>query len=184
MTTQHSPFIKKHPEISVQPILSPVSVAEAIVEMLQDLGVEKAFGVSGGAIAPTWIALENSPIHVFHCRHETGASFAATEAHFASDRPVVAFATTGPGLTNALTGLFAARWENAKVIFLSASTPTTKRGRWACQETSAYRMPISGLFTSGSLFHYATVLESGEELQKCGGVWQADWHNRADLSLI
>ncbi|WP_332991175.1 ScyA-related TPP-binding enzyme [Scytonema sp. PRP1] len=140
------------------------SVAEAIAKMLEDMGVQYAFGVSGGAIAPLWQALQHSSIRVLHFRHEAGAAFAAAEAYFASGRPVVVFTTTGPGITNALTGLFAARWEGAKVIFLSASTSTSQRGRWALQETSTYTMPNAGIFTSGDLFHYATTLECSDEL--------------------
>lgn len=143
---------------------APISVASTIVKMLEDLGVEYAFGVSGGAIAPIWYTLQHSAIKLRHFRHEAGAAFAATEAYFASDRPVVVFTTTGPGITNALTGLLAARWEDAKVIFISASTSAPKRGRWALQETSNYTMPSAGIFTSEPMFHYATTLESSEEL--------------------
>jgi acetolactate synthase I/II/III large subunit len=141
-----------------------VSVASAIIKMLENMGVQYAFGVSGGAIVPLWHALQQSSIRVFHFRHEVGAAFAATEAYFASDRPVVVFTTTGPGITNALTGLFAARWEGAKVIFLSASTSTSQRGRWSLQETSTYTMPSTGIFTKEPLFHYAATVESGDEL--------------------
>jgi acetolactate synthase I/II/III large subunit len=140
------------------------SVAEAVVKILEAIGVEYAFGVSGGAIAPMWAALHRSSLQVLHFRHEAGAAFAATEAYFASDRPVVIFTTTGPGITNALTGLLAARWEGAKVILVSASTASSQRGRWAIQETSTYTMPSAGIFTSGQMFHYATTLESSHEL--------------------
>lgn len=140
------------------------SVAEAVVKILEDMGVQYAFGVSGGAIAPVWAALHQSSIQVLHFRHEAGAAFAATEAYFASDRPVVVFTTTGPGITNALTGLLAARWEGAKVILVSASTSAPQRGRWAFQETSTYTMPSTGIFTSGPIFHYATTLECSDEL--------------------
>ncbi|MDZ8262148.1 ScyA-related TPP-binding enzyme [Nostoc sp. ChiQUE01b] len=140
------------------------SVAEAVVTILEEMGVQYAFGVSGGAIAPVWAALHQSSIQVLHFRHEAGAAFAAIEAYFASDRPVVVFTTTGPGITNALTGLLAARWEGAKVILVSASTSTLQRGRWACQETSTYTMHSAGIFTSGQIFHYATTLESSDEL--------------------
>lgn len=143
---------------------APLTVAEAIVKMLEDMGVSRAFGVSGGGIGPLWSTLDRSSLQVLHFRHETGAAFAAVESYFANDRPVVVFTTTGPGITNALTGLFAARGEGAKVILLSASTSAPNRGRWACQETSAYTMPTAGIFTSGPLFNYATTLESGDEL--------------------
>ncbi|MBN3878072.1 MAG: thiamine pyrophosphate-binding protein [Nostoc sp. JL23] len=145
-------------------VTASVSVASAVVKMLEKMGVQYAFGVSGGAIAPLWHSLENSSIQVVHFRHEAGAAFAATEAHFTSDRPVVVFTTAGPGITNAITGLYAARWDGAKVIFLSPSTSASQRGMWAFQETSAYTMPSADIFTTGKLFHYATTLESGEQL--------------------
>ena len=142
-----------------------LTVAHALVKVLENLGVEEAFGVSGGAMATLWGALSNSPtIDVLHCRHEGGAAFAATEAHFASDRPIVVFTTAGPGITNALTGLLAARDEGAKIIYLSACTSAPQRGRWAIQETSDYTIPQGGIFTSGALFNYATVLESPQQL--------------------
>ena len=143
---------------------SLVTVAETLGKMLFALGVKQAFGVSGGAIGPIWATLEESPIEVFHFRHEGGASFAATESYLANGVPVAVFATTGPGITNALTGLFAAKWDGAKVIFLSGGTTAGKRGRWACQETSSYAMPVEGILTSGKLFDYATTLESGAQL--------------------
>ena len=143
----------------------PLSVAQAIVKTLEQLGVGEAFGVSGGAMATVWGALSNSPtIDVLHCRHEGGAAFAAAEAHFASDRPTVVFTTAGPGITNALTGLLAARDEGAKIVYLSACSSAPQRGRWAIQETSDYTIPQGGIFTSGALFNYATTLESPQQL--------------------
>lgn len=141
------------------------SIAEVVVKMLETLKITKAYGVSGGAIAPIWNALERSSIQVLHFRHEAGAAFAAAEAYFASGEPVVVFTTTGPGLTNALTGLLAARWEGAKVLFLSPFTSAAQRGRFAFQETSAYTMPMSDIFTSGKLFDFATTLECASELR-------------------
>ena len=151
-------------EQSSQSELTLLTVADTVVKMLEDLGVRHAFGVSGGAIASLWASLEHSAIEVLHFRHETGAGFAAIESYFANNRPVVVFTTTGPGITNTLTGLFAARWEGAKVIFLSPATSAPQRGRWAFQETSSYTMPSEVFCSSGSLFHYATSIESGEEL--------------------
>ncbi|MBP5975786.1 thiamine pyrophosphate-binding protein [Brasilonema sp. CT11] len=161
--------IQSNPQLDIVSLeasqqLAPVSVAETVVKMLEDMGVQYAFGVSGGAIAPLWHTLQHSSIRVLHFRHEAGAAFAAAEAYFASARPVVVFTTAGPGITNALTGLFAARWEGAKVILLSPSTSTSQRGRWAFQETSAYTMSNTGIFTSEPLFDYATTLECSDEL--------------------
>jgi acetolactate synthase I/II/III large subunit len=159
------PISSKNPQLGNPQKHPPlITVASAVVEMLSDLGIKHAFGVSGGAIGPLWATLEQSQIEVLHFRHEGGASFAATESYFANGRPVVVFATTGPGITNALTGLFAAKWDGAKVIFISGGTTAGKRGRWACQETSSYAMPVEGILTSGKLFDFATTLESADQL--------------------
>ncbi|NEP34333.1 thiamine pyrophosphate-dependent enzyme [Moorena sp. SIO3B2] len=139
-------------------------VAQAVVKMLENLGVRYAFGIAGGAIGAFWASLQYSSIKLLNFRHESGAVFAAIESYLASNNPVVVFTTTGPGITNALTGIMAARWEGAKVILVSPSTSSSQRGRWAFQETSAYTFPQSDLFTSGKLFDFAATLETPSEL--------------------
>jgi len=139
-------------------------VADAVAQMLENLAIKSAYGVSGGAMASLWGALSNSNIEVLNFRHEAGAAFAATEAYFASGNPTVVFTTAGPGITNALTGLFAARGEGAKVILVSACTSAPQRGRWAIQETSSDTLPSSGIFTTGTVFNYATTVESPAQL--------------------
>ncbi|MEM8933873.1 MAG: thiamine pyrophosphate-dependent enzyme, partial [Acidobacteriota bacterium] len=99
-----------------------------------------------------------------HFRHETGAAFAACEASIVSDKPVVAFATTGPGLLNALTGITAAKWDGAKVILVSGATSHPQRGRWATQETSSYTLPQDALYGKSALFDYAVRMEHVAEL--------------------
>ncbi|RMH22039.1 MAG: thiamine pyrophosphate-binding protein [Acidobacteria bacterium] len=140
------------------------SLASALVRHLAELGVERAFGVIGGAIGVLFDALEESVIETHHFRHETGAAFAATEAYFASGKPTLVFTTTGPGMLNALTGITAARWEGAKVILVSGSTSAPQRGRWATQESSSYTLPQDALFGRGPIFDYALRMESPSEL--------------------
>jgi acetolactate synthase-1/2/3 large subunit len=143
---------------------SDMTVADAVAQMFENLGIKSAYGVSGGAMASLWGALSNSDIDVLNFRHEAGAAFAATEGYFASGNPTVVFTTAGPGITNALTGLFAARGEGAKVILLSACTSAAQRGRWAIQETSTDTLPSSGIFTTGTVFNYASTVESAAQL--------------------
>jgi len=142
-----------------------LSVSEALVEVLAALGVRHAFGILGGAIAPFCQELSRSAVQLTHFRHEAGAAFAAIECSLATGRPVVVFGTTGPGVTNMITGMAAARWEGAKVIFVSGVTPASLRGRWAFQETSAYTMGVADLFSAGPLFHHAAVIEDAVELE-------------------
>ncbi len=140
------------------------TVVQGLVESLAKLGVEEAFGVSGGAIALIFDALEESSIKLRHLRHETGAAFSATEAHFATDKPTAVFATTGPGLLNSLTGMTAARWDGAKVILVSGATNSLQRGRWATQETSSYTTPQDMLYSRGPIFDFAVRMEHASEL--------------------
>ncbi|MEM6793789.1 MAG: thiamine pyrophosphate-dependent enzyme [Acidobacteriota bacterium] len=140
------------------------SLVGTLVDALANLGVRQSFGVSGGAIALLFDALSESRISLHHFRHETGAAFAATEAHFASGRPTVCFATTGPGALNALTGITAAKWDGAKVILLTGATSVAQRGRWATQETSPYTLPQDALYSKGAIFDFAVRMESASEL--------------------
>lgn len=141
------------------------TVSAALVEALRGLGVDLAFGVVGGAISPFCRALAQSEISYLHFRHETGAAFAALEASLASGRPTLVFTTAGPGLTNALTGMSAARWDGGRVILVSACTSPAHRGRVATQETGPQTLPAGGLFLSGPPFHYATVVDHPAQLE-------------------
>jgi acetolactate synthase-1/2/3 large subunit len=138
--------------------------SDYLVTLLQKLGVDSAFGLTGGAVAHFCAALVRANMKVLHFRHEAGAVFAALESYYVKDRPACVFTTTGPGLTNAITGIAAARRDGAKLIVISGMTAAPQRGRWAFQETSAYTMPLSGLFTAGPLFHFAATIEQPVEL--------------------
>lgn len=140
------------------------TVSRELVRLLGKLGVEQAYGVVGGAIAAFCRAVWQSPIQYIHCRHETGAVFAALEASLATGKPTLVFVTTGPGITNAMTGMLAAQWEGATVILVSAVTSPSQRGRAAAQETSAASMPFSALYADNPVFDFAAVLESAAEL--------------------
>ncbi|WNN45497.1 thiamine pyrophosphate-binding protein [Winslowiella toletana] len=114
-----------------------ITVADDLVKFLEGLRVGAAFGVSGGFIVPVWQALSQSEkIRLYHCRHESGGVFAASEYSLCQNQPTVAFATAGPGITNALTGIKAARIDGSQLIFISSITAEAKTGRWCLQETT------------------------------------------------
>ena len=145
------------------PDRAPERVADALPAALAALGVRQAFGVSGGAQALLWAGFTQA-MAVTHFRHESGAAFAAAEANLAGGRPVAVFVTTGPGITNALTGVIAARTEGAKIVLVSAYSSAPHRGRGGIQETSGHTMPTAGLFEAGAWFDDAAVLETPEQL--------------------
>lgn len=151
------------PRVTSPDSVRSTTVVSALVDMFLRLGVKEAFGVSGGAMAGLWDAMSSSRLGVFHFRHETGAAFAAIEAGLATGRPTLLFTTTGPGLTNALTGIMAARDEGARVIVVSAHTPASSRGRFPIQETSRTTLP-SSWYDDGRPFHFATVVDDPAQL--------------------
>lgn len=146
------------------PPVAASSVADTLVEALTELGVEHAFGIIGGAIAPFCKAVSRSRIRLIHARHETGAALAAMEASLATGKLTVVFVTTGPGLTNSHTGMVMARTEGAKVLLVTGSTSAAQRGRGAFQETGGTASALAPLFTPGAVFHHAALIEDPREL--------------------
>lgn len=153
-------MIRSESSVCVLPL--PRDLAAETVGVMSALGVRRAFGVSGGGIGRIWRALLDKPdIETLHFRNEAGAAFAAIEASLFDCDPVAVFCTTGPGITNTLTGMVAARSEGAKIILISARTSPGQRGRGAVQETP---MPSSDFFTPGWVFDEVFMLESVAEL--------------------
>ncbi|QBY43157.1 thiamine pyrophosphate-binding protein [Arsenophonus nasoniae] len=114
-----------------------IKIAHDLVNFLEFLGVDLAFGVSGGFIVPIWQELSSSKkINVIHCRTEVGSVFCASEYSLCHNKIAISFATAGPGISNALTGLKTAKLDGARVIFISAITTEYHDGLWGMQETT------------------------------------------------
>lgn len=159
-------FFSSRRALREAPQVEPLPTAsEQLVSGLVALGATHSFGLFGGGIAPFFEAMSRSRLKLVLCRHETGAAFAAIEASLASGKLTVVVSTTGPGVTNLLTGMVAARWEGAKVLFISGCTRAAQRGRFAFQETAGGNSPLQSLYSSGSLFHYATTIEDPAEIE-------------------
>ncbi len=92
---------------------------------LGKLGVSRAYGVIGGNVARLVSGMEEAGLHLIHTRHESGAAFMAAEDSLCTQRPSVVFTTTGPGWTNALSGLVAATYEGAKILAFTGATEQT-----------------------------------------------------------
>ncbi len=139
------------------------TVSSVLGTSLKALGVEEVFTIVGGGVAPLMDALQTSKLKIRHFRHEGGAAFAAHEASIISGLPVAVCVTTGPGIYNALTGIAAARADGGRVILISGATSPSMLGKGSVQETSPNTM-LSEIFTTGCLFHFATILSDPSEL--------------------
>jgi acetolactate synthase-1/2/3 large subunit len=109
--------------------------ARMVVQALIDQGVDTVFGYPGGAVLPIYdeIFQQNSIKHVL-VRHEQGAVHAAEGYARSTGKPGVALVTSGPGATNAVTGLTDALMDSIPIIVLTGQVPTFMIGSDAFQE--------------------------------------------------
>ncbi len=109
--------------------------AEMVVEALKDQGVEHVFGYPGGAVLPIYDALfgQNKVRHVL-VRHEQGAAHAAEGYARSTGKVGVLLVTSGPGATNAITGLTDALMDSIPLICITGQVPTHLIGSDAFQE--------------------------------------------------
>ncbi|MFM9983425.1 MAG: acetolactate synthase 3 catalytic subunit [Burkholderiales bacterium] len=109
--------------------------AEIVIRCLQEEGVEHVFGYPGGAVLYIYDALfkQDKVKHVL-VRHEQGAAHAADGYSRASNRVGVCLVTSGPGLTNAVTGIATAHMDSIPMVILVGQVPTHAIGLDAFQE--------------------------------------------------
>jgi acetolactate synthase-1/2/3 large subunit len=109
--------------------------AEMVVQALKDQGVDTVFGYPGGAVLPIYDAIfqQNDIQHIL-VRHEQGATHAAEGYARSTGKPGVVLVTSGPGATNAVTGLTDALMDSIPIIVLTGQVPTFMIGSDAFQE--------------------------------------------------
>ena len=109
--------------------------AKMIVQALIDQGVDTVFGYPGGAVLPIYdeIFQQNAIRHIL-VRHEQGAVHAAEGYARATGKPGVVLVTSGPGATNAVTGLTDALMDSIPIVVLTGQVPTFMIGSDAFQE--------------------------------------------------
>jgi len=109
--------------------------AEILIEALIDLGVEVVFGYPGGAVLPIYDALfkQNRIRHIL-VRQEGGAVHAAEGYARSTGKPGVVLVTSGPGATNAVTGIADALMDSIPIVVITGQVPTTLIGTDAFQE--------------------------------------------------
>ncbi len=108
--------------------------AQIIVESLIAEGAEVIFGYPGGAVLPTYDALLDSKLKHVLVRHEQGATHMAEGYARVSGKPGVCVVTSGPGATNAVTGIADAYMDSTPMVVISGQVPSTMIGNDAFQE--------------------------------------------------
>ncbi len=111
------------------------SGADVLLRALRDQGVEVIFGYPGGAVLPIYDAIfqQNSIRHIL-VRHEQAAVHAAEGYARSTGKVGVVLVTSGPGATNAVTGLVDALMDSIPIVCLTGQVPTHLIGNDAFQE--------------------------------------------------
>ena len=125
----------------------PTSAIALLVDYLRQERVEYVFGIPGGPIMPLYAALyDQGGIRPILAKHEEGAALMADGYARASGRFGVCCTTSGPGATNALTGIAVANADHVPVLLLTAQVSTQHFGRGAFQECGPEEMNVVELF--------------------------------------
>ncbi|MFQ8431991.1 acetolactate synthase 3 large subunit [Amaricoccus sp. W119] len=109
--------------------------AQIVIQALKDQGVDTIFGYPGGAVLPIYDELfqQNDIRHIL-VRHEQAATHAAEGYARSTGKPGVVLVTSGPGATNAVTGMTDALMDSIPMVVLTGQVPTFMIGNDAFQE--------------------------------------------------
>lgn len=144
-----------------------LEIGDLLVAYLAQLGIDFVFGVPGGAIEPLFNALARSerkhgPRAVVS-RHENGGVFMADGYARNSGKLGVCCTTTGPGATNAITGVATAYENNTPLLIITAQTALTNFGRKALQESADTGINTIGMFEHCT--RYNTLISHAEQFE-------------------
>ena len=124
---------------------SEITGAQALVNALEDSGVNVMFGIPGGAILPAYDPIFDSKIRHILVRHEQGAGHAATGYAQVTGRVGVCIATSGPGATNLVTPIADAQMDSVPIVAITGQVPSAAIGTDAFQEADirGITMPVT-----------------------------------------
>ncbi len=140
-----------------------LSGSEIIIQFLKDEGVKHLFGYPGGAVLHIYDALhkQDGVQHIL-VRHEQGATHAADGYARATGKPGVCLVTSGPGATNAVTGIATAFLDSIPLVVITGQVPSHAIGSDAFQEVDAVgvsRACVKHNFLVKDLSKLATTLK-------------------------
>jgi acetolactate synthase I/II/III large subunit len=116
-------------------VMTEMSGAEMVIQALADQGVEHLFGYPGGAVLPIYDALfQQDKVNHILVRHEQGAVHAAEGYARSTGKVGTVLVTSGPGATNAVTGLTDALCDSIPLVVITGQVPTHLIGNDAFQE--------------------------------------------------
>ena len=146
--------------------------SEILVRCLQAEGVKHIFGYPGGSVLYIYDALyQQSSIEHILVRHEQAAVHAADAYSRSSNEVGVCLVTSGPGLTNAVTGIATAYYDSIPLVVISGQVPTALIGEDAFQECDAVgvtRPIVKHNFLVKDVRQLATTVKKAFHIAKTG----------------
>ena len=138
-----------------RPGSSTMTGAEFLVKALEAHGVTHVFGIPGAKVDSVFTALLDSPIELVLCRHEQNAAFMAQAFGRLTGRIGVCLATSGPGVTNLVTGLATATTEGDPVLAIGGEVPLDDRFKQTHQSLDAISLmaPVTRFAQSALSIH-------------------------------
>ncbi|MBK8871473.1 MAG: thiamine pyrophosphate-binding protein [Elusimicrobia bacterium] len=161
------PAAQSLPPLAPSPVSEPVPVAptseplpnssgipvttlpavQVLLAYLEQEGVDTIFGIPGGPLMPFFEGIfDRGKIRPIIAKHEEGASFMADGYARVSGRLGVCCATTGPGATNALTGVACAYRDSVPILLVTAQVALSAFGKGAAQESSPLGIDIVDMY--------------------------------------
>ena len=123
------------------------TVVETLLRYIENEGVTHVFGIPGGPLMPLYEAMyASSRVRPVLAKHEEGAAFMADGYARVRGGLGVCCATTGPGATNALTGLACSAMDSIPVLLVTAQVATWSFNKGAAQESSGYGVDVVALY--------------------------------------
>ncbi|MFK8082989.1 MAG: biosynthetic-type acetolactate synthase large subunit [Granulosicoccus sp.] len=149
-----------------------LSGGQVLIEALKEEGVEFIFGYPGGAVLHIYDALyeQNSVKHIL-VRHEQGATHAADGYARATGKPGVVLVTSGPGATNAVTGIATAFMDSIPMVVISGQVQSRFIGSDAFQEVDCIgitRPCVKHNFLVDSLENFAETIKKAFHVATTG----------------
>jgi acetolactate synthase-1/2/3 large subunit len=149
-TPSHSPETPESvspplPALETKPLRLPA--VQVLLSYLEMEGVDTIFGIPGGPLMPFYEGIfDRGKIRPIIAKHEEGAAFMADGYARVSGRLGVCCTTTGPGATNALTGIACAYRDSVPVMLVTAQVALSAFGKGAAQESSPLGIDIVDMF--------------------------------------
>ena len=119
-----------------------LSGAEIVIKLLEAENVKYIAGIPGGFNLPIYDALSKSNIKHILARHEQGAAFIAQGISRSTNSVGVCFATSGPGVTNLLTGIADAKLDSIPLVAITGQVPLSAIGTDAFQEVDTFGLSL------------------------------------------